>query len=110
MIRRPPRSTLFPYTTLFRSQSAVDKYGTVGRNTLLGPGSVNMDFSLFRTFKLTERFNLQFRADAANFFNSPHFAKPHAGCKVTVSATDLTCTNGGDFLSITSAKNDERQF
>src|SRR3712207_8592989 len=23
MIRRPPRSTLFPYTTLFRSQSAV---------------------------------------------------------------------------------------
>src|SRR3712207_7281075 len=24
MIRRPPRSTLFPYTTLFRSQSAVD--------------------------------------------------------------------------------------
>src|SRR5947209_15443986 len=24
MIRRPPRSTLFPYTTLFRSPSAVD--------------------------------------------------------------------------------------
>src|SRR2546430_13200143 len=23
MIRRPPRSTLFPYTTLFRSQSAI---------------------------------------------------------------------------------------
>src|SRR3712207_7382628 len=25
MIRRPPRSTLFPYTTLFRSNSSVDK-------------------------------------------------------------------------------------
>src|SRR2546428_4293847 len=24
MIRRPPRSTLFPYTTLFRSQNPVD--------------------------------------------------------------------------------------
>src|SRR5256885_17175768 len=24
MIRRPPRSTLFPYTTLFRSRSATD--------------------------------------------------------------------------------------
>src|SRR2546430_4524513 len=24
MIRRPPRSTLFPYTTLFRSQTAVE--------------------------------------------------------------------------------------
>src|SRR5258708_25599041 len=27
MIRRPPRSTLFPYTTLFRSHSAVDCSG-----------------------------------------------------------------------------------
>src|SRR5256885_7671526 len=26
MIRRPPRSTLFPYTTLFRSQQPVDRY------------------------------------------------------------------------------------
>src|SRR3712207_8732369 len=26
MIRRPPRSTLFPYTTLFRSHAAVDVY------------------------------------------------------------------------------------
>src|SRR2546425_5948196 len=25
MIRRPPRSTLFPYTTLFRSQVIIDK-------------------------------------------------------------------------------------
>src|SRR2546426_5248939 len=27
MIRRPPRSTLFPYTTLFRSQKENDKVG-----------------------------------------------------------------------------------
>src|SRR3989454_7295949 len=27
MIRRPPRSTLFPYTTLFRSLAAVGRYG-----------------------------------------------------------------------------------
>src|SRR3712207_8231614 len=26
MIRRPPRSTLFPYTTLFRSASATEKF------------------------------------------------------------------------------------
>src|SRR5256885_10618679 len=26
MIRRPPRSTLFPYTTLFRSQSGTTQY------------------------------------------------------------------------------------
>src|SRR3712207_7945052 len=31
MIRRPPRSTLFPYTTLFRSERP---HGDVGRNAL----------------------------------------------------------------------------
>src|SRR2546426_5815818 len=34
MIRRPPRSTLFPYTTLFRSR---DNPATVGTRTLRGP-------------------------------------------------------------------------
>src|SRR5258708_18858424 len=33
MIRRPPRSTLFPYTTLFRSFQAVQKYEN-GENRL----------------------------------------------------------------------------
>src|SRR3712207_9037740 len=31
MIRRPPRSTLFPYTTLFRSAPAVNSDGQPGR-------------------------------------------------------------------------------
>src|SRR5256885_9807121 len=37
MIRRPPRSTLFPYTTLFRSQSAVRmaRRDSTGRGTRL---------------------------------------------------------------------------
>src|SRR5256885_12966163 len=34
MIRRPPRSTLFPYTTLFRSEAAG---ATAGGALLLGP-------------------------------------------------------------------------
>src|SRR5256886_11098063 len=34
MIRRPPRSTLFPYTTLFRSgeQAEADRYAQVARD------------------------------------------------------------------------------
>src|SRR2546429_2208127 len=31
MIRRPPRSTLFPYTTLFRSQGAALEPGSLAR-------------------------------------------------------------------------------
>src|SRR5690242_21668164 len=34
MIRRPPRSTLFPYTTLFRSRP-LGEYGTRSLGTLL---------------------------------------------------------------------------
>src|SRR3712207_8250646 len=45
MIRRPPRSTLFPYTTLFRSLGcAVNQHSTVGTDRL--------DDNLF----LTDRF------------------------------------------------------
>src|SRR6266571_2075298 len=73
-------------------------YGNVGRNSLLGPGAVNLDFSLFRTVKITERFDLQLRVDAANLFNSPHFNNPNG---------DLT---SGSFMEINAAKFDERQF
>src|SRR5256885_10839525 len=43
MIRRPPRSTLFPYTTLFRSRSAARRRrrasATTGRAPPSAPGS-----------------------------------------------------------------------
>ncbi|HWR53500.1 MAG TPA: TonB-dependent receptor [Bryobacteraceae bacterium] len=53
------------------------RFGNVGRNTMRGPGVVNMDLSLFRTFNFTERLNLQFRAEAFNVSNTPHFANPN---------------------------------
>src|SRR2546427_4728244 len=38
MIRRPPRSTLFPYTTLFRSH--YDAYGSLGKFGLFNGGVI----------------------------------------------------------------------
>src|SRR3712207_7239392 len=40
MIRRPPRSTLFPYTTLFRSGRGVDD-GAIARQIGLGRENVH---------------------------------------------------------------------
>src|SRR3712207_9418345 len=47
MIRRPPRSTLFPYTTLFRSEHVVELRGHIGAGAVQdrgvgvgGPGGV----------------------------------------------------------------------
>src|SRR2546422_6223502 len=49
MIRRPPRSTLFPYTTLFRSQSLAQgaqivRHGGDALVRLVGPGAHHLDF------------------------------------------------------------------
>jgi len=54
------------------------RFGNTGRNILRGPGVVNLDLSLFRTFKLTDRYQLQFRAEAFNVSNTPHFANPES--------------------------------
>ncbi len=42
-----------------------------------GPGVVNLDMGLFRTFKVTPTVDLQFRAEAFNVSNTPHFANPN---------------------------------
>jgi hypothetical protein len=51
-------------------------FGSTGRNILSGPGFVNLDFSLFRRFHLTERFRAEFRCEAFNLSNTPHFDNP----------------------------------
>jgi hypothetical protein len=50
--------------------------GTLGRNSLTGPGINNVDFSLFKNFLITERKNLQFRTEFFNLFNHPNFDTP----------------------------------
>ena len=42
-----------------------------------GPGVVNLDMGLFRTFKVTQPFEMQFRAEAFNVTNTPHFGQPN---------------------------------
>lgn len=42
----------------------------------LGPGSNNSDVSINKSFKVGERLNLQFRAEALNAFNTPQFGNP----------------------------------
>jgi hypothetical protein len=58
------------------AQVTAARFGTVGFNTLTGPGTVNLDLGLFRQFKIKEGITLQFRAEAFNATNTPHFANP----------------------------------
>ncbi len=52
------------------------RQGNLGRNVLRGFGLEQVDLSLRRKFRLTERWNLHFRADAFNLFNTANFANP----------------------------------
>src|SRR2546430_9654381 len=53
MIRRPPRSTLFPYTTLFRSESCASVLGVEGYNvTVTGRGEEALDLLRRRPFDI----------------------------------------------------------
>ena len=51
--------------------------GNVGSGTLLGPAQVTADVSIAKDFPVTERFRLQFRADAFNLLNRANFGMPN---------------------------------
>lgn len=51
-------------------------FGDVGRNTLIGPSFGNFDFAALKNFAIAEDVRLQFRFEAFNFTNTPHFGNP----------------------------------
>jgi hypothetical protein len=55
---------------------AVNRFGSLGRNVIIGPGFNNADFSVLKDTKLSERLRLQFRAEIFDVFNHPSFGQP----------------------------------
>jgi len=51
-------------------------YGNEGRDSLHGPSFKEWNFAIFKNTALTERLNMQFRADFFNLPNHPNFANP----------------------------------
>jgi hypothetical protein len=51
-------------------------YGDEGRDSLRGPSFKEFNFAIYKTTALTERLNMQFRADFFNLPNHPNFANP----------------------------------
>jgi outer membrane receptor protein involved in Fe transport len=52
-------------------------FGTLGRNSLIGPHFRQFDFSLFKRTQLTERLNMELRFEGYNILNHPNFANPY---------------------------------
>lgn len=88
------------YDTSFNTPSsawgvpAAFTFGNAGRNILRGPGRVQFDYSLFKDFSLSERWKLQFRAEAFNLSDTPQFdlpntsiGNPNAGIITAIAGT-----------------------
>ena len=78
-------------TSAFVPVTANGVIGNAGYNTLRGPGVTNLDASIFRDFKALERFTIQFRAEALNLTNTPHFSTPQ-GSVTSPSFGQITAT------------------
>ena len=77
-------------------------FGTAGYNSVFGPGAVNVDFGIVREFRIGERWQLQFRADAFNATNTPHFSNPSANVSNMVLNNNGTIKSLGGYTSISS--------
>jgi hypothetical protein len=75
------------------------RFGNMGLYNLRGPGFFNMNGGLFRSFNVTERFNLQFRAEGLNVTNTPQLQNPN-----------VTVTSPANFMRITAANQTQRTF
>jgi hypothetical protein len=53
-------------------------FGNSGRNILYGPGTKQVDLSIFKNFAFLESRRVEFRAEAFNAFNTPQFNNPNA--------------------------------
>jgi hypothetical protein len=65
------------------------------------PPTKTLDFSLFKDFPITERWRVQFRAEATNLSNTPQFGTP---------SNSLQNANFGQITSTTSGSERHIQF
>jgi len=67
------------FTTDALSQALANgtpRFGNSGKNILYGPGIQQWDVSLIKRNPITEKLNLEFRAEFFNLFNHPNFGTP----------------------------------
>jgi hypothetical protein len=67
-------------------------FGNMHRNSIIGPDFKNMDFSLSKTTKITERLSHEVRVESFDLFNHPNFGNP--GTSATVPSTTFGVIRG----------------
>jgi hypothetical protein len=86
--------------------TCVNLLGNSGRNTIVGPGLEDFDFAMMKNTHVTERLNIQFRAEAFNVANRVNFSPP--GTDIFDSTGTLIPAVGR--ITTTTTKSREIQF
>ncbi len=87
--------------------------GNAGRNILIGPGTTEMDFSVFKNNyirRISENFNLQFRAEFFNILNHPNFHVPTVPGNTDIFLANGTGNSAAGLLTSTNTTAREIQF
>lgn len=76
-------------------------YGNAPRNAGRGPGLLQFDMSLNKTFAITERHKLDFRIDGFNIFNRPQYGQPDGFLgTVTYNAAGVPALAANPFFGV----------
>ena len=74
---------------------ATGTWGNLGRNVGQGPGLWQVDSAITKRTRLTEQFNLEFRAETFNLFNRAQYGNPVNNFSNGTFGTILTTANDG---------------
>jgi hypothetical protein len=80
----------FPICSGVKGVGCVWPSQMIGRNKFVGPGLWNVDMGVYKKLKLTERFNLQLRAEMYNMFNHHPFALIGGNNDISAPITSTT--------------------
>lgn len=58
------------------ARPAAGTFGNIGRNAMSGPGAQQLDFSILKNIRFSDRFSIQLRGEAFNVLNHPMLAIP----------------------------------
>jgi hypothetical protein len=64
-------------------------YGNLGRNSLIGPTYKQWDLAIYKNTAITERLNMQLRAEFFNLLNHPNFSNPVLPAFIADPASNL---------------------
>jgi hypothetical protein len=74
-------------------------YGTLGRNALQGPTFKQWDLAIYKNTKITERLNVQLRAEFFNILNHPNFSNPLLPAFIADPAANINSACGCGFVA-----------